>query len=155
MIISRRSFLKGAAAVVAAPAIIKASHLMNVWTPPEPEIFTGYGTPDIITDIDAVGTQFTVSGLLPNTIVTLFDGVTGRKIGGSFSRGSEALFLLTGARQRKIEIVAQHAMAKLVRAKLEIPFGVELHNFHFEKLATEGQPVFRDTRIKGWSGRSA
>ena len=40
MTISRRQFLKGT--VVAAPAIIVASHLMNVWTKPQPEIFTGF-----------------------------------------------------------------------------------------------------------------
>ncbi len=38
--ITRRQFLKRT--VVAAPAIIVASHLMNVWTKPQPEIFTGY-----------------------------------------------------------------------------------------------------------------
>lgn len=39
---NRRNFLKGAALTVAAPMIIKASHLMRVWVPPEPEIFTGF-----------------------------------------------------------------------------------------------------------------
>ncbi len=38
----RRTFLRGATLVAVAPMVIKASHLMRVWVPPEPEIFTGY-----------------------------------------------------------------------------------------------------------------
>lgn len=38
MIITRRQFLKASAALVAAPAIVKAENLMPVWVPPEKKI---------------------------------------------------------------------------------------------------------------------
>jgi len=38
MIITRRQFLKASAALVAAPAIVKAENLMPIWVPPEKKI---------------------------------------------------------------------------------------------------------------------
>jgi hypothetical protein len=38
MIITRRQFLKASAALVAAPAIVKAESLMPIWVPPEKKI---------------------------------------------------------------------------------------------------------------------
>ena len=36
----RRKFLQGAAALFAAPAIVKADSLMKIWVPPKPEFVT-------------------------------------------------------------------------------------------------------------------
>ena len=38
MKMTRRQFLKTAAAAVAAPAIVKAENIMPIWVPPEPKI---------------------------------------------------------------------------------------------------------------------
>ena len=150
MDISRRSFLKGTVAVAAAVPFIKADRLMNVWTPPEPEIFTGYGVPDIITDIDAAGVTFTVSGLVAGTQVALFDGVTHELIGTTVSRGSEARFQLTGARQRKVMVRARHKYAKAIQVDMDVPFGVELHRVHLQQVADR---IVTDD-FSGWRGRS-
>ena len=71
MNITRRVFLKGTAA---AAVFIPAVRLMNVWTPAEPEIFTGYGTPEIITDPNAY--NFSMSGLAPGSHVMVMNEFT-------------------------------------------------------------------------------
>ena len=134
MDISRRSFLKGTVAVAAAVPFIKADRLMNVWTPPEPEIFTGYGVPDIITDIDAAPVQFVVSGLQAASRVAVFDSVTGELIGQQVTHGSEAVFNLTGARQRDVTVRVRKPKWLHFQAELQIPFGVEVNRIYVQQL---------------------
>lgn len=49
MIITRRMFLKASAALVAAPAIVKAENLMPIWVPPEKKIVVRSLDPDEMT----------------------------------------------------------------------------------------------------------
>ena len=60
---SRRAFLFGAAAALAAPAIVPASSLMKLWVPPVPALLPA--TTEFVTlPIAPVGTIFVVkSGL--------------------------------------------------------------------------------------------
>jgi len=133
MAISRRSFLKGTAALFAAPAIIKAENLMDVWTPPEPEIFTGYSKPAIIEDYRDALTTLTVGGLRRGTLVALVDARSGRVIGTEAVQGSEVLFNLTGAQQRDVVVRAQMPGVLPVEARMTLPFGQERHHMTFSR----------------------
>lgn len=60
---NRRGFLKAAAMIVAAPAIVKAENLMKVWVPPEKKIITPETSVIKISDgILDVGHVFTITG---------------------------------------------------------------------------------------------
>ena len=68
--ITRRSFLKGTAALFCAPAIVKAENIMKIWTPPEKQIVTEVG-------FDALNLQ--INGLRKGDQIIVRDEVTGAK----------------------------------------------------------------------------